>query len=137
MVNPNPENEKTELQNYTGAHLLPIAPARNRHNGPDDPQETTYTFQAEECPYCGLSHHYSALNNPEVALGGLCEVGCLGNPNNRFYIILPEFSPAPGVPSEVIHYARQKLIPYRELHDPIVPQGIDVRMINEQFSRLP
>lgn len=80
------------------------------------------------CPYCGGEEHYhDAYRSPVVALGGISSVQCpeTGKP---YYLMLAQGHNI----NEVIIHARQQLFnfPGEELQEPLIPRGVDPRVID-------
>lgn len=109
---------------------------------PLDKPLTTVTFQQDgpegqaswvvNCPYCGGDTHYhDARKHPRIAFDGIGSARCTGT-GNSYYLVLKYGC---DVSSEIIRFARQSLtnFPGEELQEPLVPRGIDPRVIKSIY----
>lgn len=96
-----------------------------------DEPEGHDSYVVTECPYCGEEKHYHDANShPTIALGGISLAQC-PETGARYYLFLADNGRGPS--AEFVHSARQELmnLPGDELRRPLVPDGIDPRIINE------
>ncbi len=87
-----------------------------------------------ECPYCnGELHHHNASNHHRLALGGISPARCKASGERYYLVLVPDTA---RLPYEVIHRARQELtnLPGDELQQPLVPKGIDPRVVDDLLS---
>lgn len=90
-----------------------------------------YDSYLVQCPYCnGEKHYHQAQQHPRVTLGGVSPANC-PETGQCYYLLLASNGIGPA--TEIIHSARQEIsnLPGDKLHQPLIPVGIDPRVIDD------